>query len=170
MRGLRHVFQDAGYTVGGVATAAVADSLSAETGISSRTLAQWFAAPDQLSELDVLVVDEANLTEDRQRAQLYRLAQQYDTRIIEVGDALQLHGVGVGSLFWRIHQLSGGPPLEDNRRQAHEDRRAAIAAWRDGQFTEALQSWDRRGRFVTADSGKDVRAAMLARLSVKRRC
>jgi len=49
-------------------------------------------------------------------------------------------------LFARVHQMVGGMERTENRRQAEQDKRAAIAAWRDGRYTQALSSWARRGR------------------------
>jgi hypothetical protein len=101
-----------------------------------------------LAGVDVLVLDEANLTDDRARARLYTAAQAAGTKLVEIGDPQQLRGVGCGSLFGRVHQLVDGAALTANRRQRDEDERAAIAAWREGRYGTALGSWSGRGRLV----------------------
>ncbi|MBY8853724.1 AAA family ATPase, partial [Saccharothrix sp. MB29] len=103
LRALRTVLEAAGYVVRGAASAAVAArNLQAESGIPSKTLTSLLSTvedPDStvLTGVDVLVVDEANLTDDRDRARLYHRAARTGTRIVEVGDKLQLRGVGAGS-------------------------------------------------------------------------
>ncbi|GAB2992426.1 AAA family ATPase [Saccharothrix stipae] len=168
LRALRTTLEAAGYVVEGTASAAVAArNLQAESGIPSRTLASLlFTAEDldstALTGVDVLVVDEANLTDDRARARLYRRATRTGTRIVEVGDKLQLRGVGAGSLFGHVHRLVDGPDLVDNRRQRDEDEREAIALWREGRYSEALAIWMLNNRLVATDTTSEATAAMLA--------
>jgi len=193
MRAARTAWEGEGLVVAGAATAAVAaQNLQAESGIESRTVAQWAreigvgnaaravlaggtitdpellgqaqrdAALPGLAGVDVLVLDEANLTDDRDRAALYTAAARSGTKLVEVGDPKQLRGVGCGSLFARVHQLVGGMELTENRRQAEQDERAAIAAWRDGRYTQALSSWAGRGRLVATETGEQAVTAMVA--------
>jgi len=193
MRAARTGWEAEGYTVAGAATAAVAaQNLHVESGIESRTVAQWvreigvgdagraalaggtITDPELLAQaqrdaglpglagVDVLVLDEANLTDDRDRAALYQAAARSGTKLVEVGDPQQLRGVGCGSLFARVHELVGGMELTENRRQASEDERAAIAAWRDGRYTQALSSWAGRGRLVATETGGQAVTAMVA--------
>lgn len=169
MRAVRVVFEAAGYSVRGAATAAVAaQNLETESGISSRTVAHYLerlrrGELDVLRGVDVLIIDEANLTEDRDRATLYQTAARSRTRIIEIGDGRQLRGVGVGSLFARVHEIVHGAELTDNRRQAEEDERAAIAAWRGGRYAEALSIWAGKAHLVATETSREATAAMLAR-------
>lgn len=169
MRAVRVVFEAAGYVVAGAATAAVAaHNLHTESGITAHSVAHYVTRlrdgdPDALRGIDVLIVDEANLTNDRDRAVLYQAADATGTRIIEIGDHRQLRGVGVGSLFARVHEIVAGAQLTDNRRQTDEDEREAIAAWRDGRYAEALSIWMGNARLVAAHTGREATAAMLAR-------
>jgi conjugative relaxase-like TrwC/TraI family protein len=177
---------------GAATAAVAAQNLALESGIEARTVAQWvreigvgnaaraalaggtITDPELLGQaqrdaglpglagVDVLVLDEANLTDDRDRAALYTAAARSGTKLVEVGDPQQLRGVGCGSLFARVHQLVGGMELTENRRQASEDERAAIAAWRDGRYTQALSSWAGRGRLVATETGEQAVTAMVA--------
>jgi len=168
MRAVRVTLEAAGFVVGGAATAAVAAlNLQAESGIHARTIASYTGRIDEgdsevLAGVDVLVIDEANLTNDRDRAKIYRRAAQIGTRIIEIGDSHQLRGVGVGSLFGHVHELADGADLQDNRRQAEEDEREAIAAWRDARYAEALSIWSGKGRLVATETATEATAAMLS--------
>ena len=199
MRAARAGWEAGGFTVAGAATAAVAaQNLQTESGIASRTVAQWVhriregekaralvansyrpvrdgtpattterAAADRkatwgLDGIDVLVLDEANLTDDRDRAVLYGEAARVGTKLVEVGDPQQLRGVGCGSLFGRVHQLVDGAALTANRRQVDVDERDAITAWRQGRYAESLTSWAQRGRLVATDTGDQALTAMVA--------
>jgi conjugative relaxase-like TrwC/TraI family protein len=166
MRAARVAWEAAGYKVAGAATAAVAaQNLAAESGIPSRTVAQWLWRIDNrdgLAGIDVLVLDEANLTSDRDRAKLYTAAAQAGTKIVEVGDPQQLRGVGVGSMFGYLHSLLGGPRLTENRRQRQIDERNALAAFRDGRHAEALHTWARLGGVVATETPDEAVAAMVS--------
>lgn len=168
MRAARVAWEGEGYVVAGAATAAVAaQNLATESGIESRTVAQWVQSirdPRQtgLQGIDVLVLDEANLTDDRDRAVLYSAAGSSGTKIVEVGDPKQLRGVGCGSLFGRVHKLVGGAELTVNRRQVDEDERAAIAAWRQQKYATALTSWSGRGRLVATENSDEALTEMIA--------
>lgn len=165
MRAARVAWEAAGYRVAGAATAAVAaQNLAAESGIPARTVEQWLWRThnrDGLAGIDVLVLDEANLTNDRDRAVLYQAAAQTGTKIVEVGDPKQLRGVGVGSMFGYLHERLGGPRITENRRQRQADERAALAAFREGRHAEALQAWARIGGVVATETPEEAVAAMV---------
>lgn len=166
MRAARVAWQAEGHVVAGAATAAVAaQNLAAESGIESRTVAQWLWHIEHrtgFTGVDVLVVDEANLTSDRDRARLYAEAARTGTKLVEVGDPKQLRGVGVGSIFGYVHAALDGPRLTENRRQRAEDERAALAAYRDGRYVEALTDWAGRGAVVATETSEAAVAAMVA--------
>lgn len=172
LRAARAAFEAGGFTVAGAATAAVAAAnLTAESGIQARTVAQWrhaIHAGDGLTGVDVLVLDEANLTDDRDRAVLYREAECTGTAIVEVGDPQQLRGVGCGSLFGRVHALVEGAALRENRRQRDADERAAIAAWREGRYGQALSSWSARDRLVATETAQEAVTATVTRWMTER--
>lgn len=166
MRAVRVAFESHGFVVAGAATQGVAtQNLHAETGIESRTVAQWLwhiRSGAGLAGVDVLILDEATLTHDRDRAELYEAADRSGTIIREIGDPKQLRGVGPGSMFAVLHQLLDGGQLVGNRRQVDEDERAALAAWRRGDYSEALSSWADRYRLITTETTPEITAAMLA--------
>jgi conjugative relaxase-like TrwC/TraI family protein len=166
MDAVRLAYQTEGFVIAGAATqGTTAQNLEAESGIPSRTVAQWLWRIDHgrgLSGVDVLVLDEAGMTNDRDRAKLYTAAAQAGAKILEIGDPKQLRGVGCGSMFGVVHAIVEGGSLLDNRRQADADERAAIAAWRRGDYSEALTSWADRDRLIVTETGQEATAAMLA--------
>lgn len=88
----------------------------------------------------MLVVDGASMTDDRHRARPHDFAGQAGTKIIEVGDPHQLHGVGCGSAFSVLHQALGGPELETNWRHRDPGHRQVLADSRDGRCGTAVEA------------------------------
>lgn len=166
MRTARLAWKTQGYTVAGAATAAVAaQNLQAESGIETTTVAGWVDRIEHgpgLAGIHVLVLDEANLTNDRDRARLYAEAVRTGTKVVEVGDPHQLRGVGVGSLFGYTHRLLDGPRLTENRRQREEDERRTLATYRAGGQHEALQDWASRGRVHATETASTALSGMVA--------
>ena len=169
MRGCRTAWEADGLQVAGAATAAVAaQNLQSESGIQSRTVASWAlliqdrATTGGLSCVDVLVLDEANLTDDRDRAVLYAEAARTGTKIVEVGDPKQLRGVGCGSSFGYAAATVGAYELTANRRQRDEDERAILAAVRQGRYAQALGQWADKGSVVITADGDSATVAMTA--------
>lgn len=166
MRTARVAYEGQGFVVAGAATAAKAvQELAAESGIGSRTVAQWMYRIETgqgLAGIDVLVLDEAGMADDRARAALYQAAEAAGTKIVEIGDPKQLRSVGCGSMFGYIHAALDGPTLVENRRQRSEDERAALAAYRGGRYSEALSSYAAGGQVVATHTSDEGVAAMVA--------
>ncbi|MFG3259070.1 MobF family relaxase [Streptomyces sp. NPDC048172] len=162
----RQAWQASGHVVAGASTAAVAcANLTAETGIPARTLASWMTSVRDggqgLAGIDVLVLDEAAMCDDRDLADLLTHAQTTGTKVVGIGDPQQLHSPGIGGSFAAIHDLLDGLSLTENYRQRDPVERRALALWRAGDRAEALHSLARYGR-VHAEDDKDATiAAML---------
>lgn len=165
MAALRVAYEAAGLTVAGAATAAVAvQNLQTEAGITSQTIASWLArirAGEGLAGVGVLVVDEAAMVDDRHLAQLLSAARAAGTKVVGIGDPLQLRAVGVGGTFAAVHTMIGGAWLTENRRQRDVDERAALALWRADERRAALHRWADAGRIHVTDTAAAAHAAML---------
>ncbi|MFI6889939.1 MobF family relaxase [Streptosporangium canum] len=168
MAAARGAWESRGLVVAGAATAAVAAAnLTAESGIASRTIAAWVARINDpgrpgLDGIDVLVVDEAAMVDDRALAILLREAERTGTKVILIGDPLQLRAVGVGGTFAAIHRQVEGLVLEENRRQVDPIERRALELWRAGDRGEALHTWSQGGRVHAGQDASDTLAALLA--------
>lgn len=107
MAALRSAYEATGQTVAGASTAAVAaTNLKTEAGIDSRTIVSWLArinTGEGLTGTDVLVVDEAVMVDDRHLAAILTAAGSTGTKVIAIGDPLQLRAVGVGGTFAAVH-------------------------------------------------------------------
>ncbi|MFD6874368.1 MULTISPECIES: MobF family relaxase [unclassified Streptomyces] len=165
MEAARAGWEAAGLRVVGASTAAVAAAnLAAEAGIDSRTIAAWtrdISAGRGLDGVGVLVIDEAAMCDDRALAALVRHAATTGTKIVTVGDPLQLRAVGIGGAFARVHRIVDGLTLAENRRQRDVVERAALQDWRTGARTSALAAFAAHGHVHAEDSATDALAAML---------
>ncbi|MDP4504045.1 MobF family relaxase [Nonomuraea turcica] len=165
MSAARSAWESRGLVVAGAATAAVAAmGLAAESGITSSTIASWLRRIERgpgLDGIDVLVVDEAAIADDRHLAALLTEARRTATKTVLIGDPVQLRAIGVGGTFAAIHRQVDGLLLSENRRQRHLGERAALALWRDGQREEALRTWSQAGRVHAGRTADDTMAAML---------
>lgn len=165
MAALRAAYEATGQTVAGASTAAVAAAnLQTEAGITSRTIASWLARVDDgqgLAGVDVLVIDEAAMVDDRHLARLLTAAGESGTKVIGIGDPLQLRAVGVGGAFAAVHGMVSGLELSENRRQRDVDERQALAVWRADERKQALQTWSDTGRLHVTGTPEQAHADML---------
>ncbi|MFF5655147.1 MobF family relaxase [[Kitasatospora] papulosa] len=169
----RQAWEAHGLVIAGASTAAVAAAnLKAEAGIESRTLASWLTGirngGSGLTGVDVLVVDEAAMCDDRDIAELLTHAAETGTKVVGIGDPKQLHSPGIGGSFAAVHHLVGGLTLSQNFRQKDVVERRALELWRDDNRVESLRTFAGAGR-VHALADKDTTlAAMLTVWAVKR--
>ncbi|MEU8887319.1 MobF family relaxase [Streptomyces sp. NPDC048442] len=173
MDAARQAWEAQGRVIAGASTAAVAAAnLKAEAGISSRTVASWLTSVRNggpgLRGVDVLVVDEAAMCDDRDIAELLTHAAKTGTKVVGIGDPKQLHSPGVGGHFAAVHHLVGGLELTENFRQKDAVERRALELWRDNDRVQALRTYVSAGR-VHALADKDTTlAAMLTAWADKR--
>jgi conjugative relaxase-like TrwC/TraI family protein len=173
MAAARAGWEAAGLTVAGASTAAVAAAnLVAEAGIDSRTIAAWtqdINGGRGLADVAVLVIDEGAMVDDRAFATLLRHAKTTGTKVVTVGDPMQLRAVGVGGAFARVHELVDGLALDENRRQRDPIERTVLSTWRDGRRTEALRTLAAHGHVHAGDTSVDALTAMLTAWNTARR-
>ncbi|MCY9787918.1 relaxase domain-containing protein [Nocardiopsis sp. EMB25] len=160
MSAARTAWETQGYRVEGAAVAAVAAAgLRAGAGITSRTVASWrkrITDGPGLTGVGVLVVDEAAMIGDRDLALLVEEAGRTGTKLVLVGDPLQLRSVAAGGSFGPLHQAVDGLTLTENRRQRREVDQDALATWRAGGRRSALAMWGEHGQLHAT---KDADAA-----------
>ncbi|MFD1547108.1 MobF family relaxase [Nonomuraea guangzhouensis] len=164
MAAARTAYESRGLVVRGAATAAIAAAtLRAESGIGTDTIATWLLRIQHgsgLAGVDVLVVDEAAMVDDRELATLLADAERHATKVVLLGDPKQLRAIGVGGGFAAIHRQVDGLVLRHNRRQRDPIERRALELFRAGQRRQALHTWAEGGR-VCAEAGADDTMARL---------
>jgi conjugative relaxase-like TrwC/TraI family protein len=173
MDAARQAWEAEGLVVAGTSTAAVAAAnLRAEAGIESRTLASWLLGLNtgrrNLNGVDVMVVDEAAMCDDRDIAQLLTHAAKSGTKIVGIGDPKQLHSPGIGGSFAAVHHIVGGLVLDENFRQHDVIERRALALWRSDAREDALRTFAQTGRVHVLENKDSTLATMLTVWATKR--
>ncbi|MFI6485118.1 MobF family relaxase [Nonomuraea sp. NPDC050663] len=158
----RAAWESRGLVVAGAANAAVAAvNLQAESGITSSTIARWLRrirTGRGLAGVDVLVVDEAAMADDRHLAELLTESVRTGTKVVLIGDPVQLNAAGVGGGFAAIHRQVDGLKLTENRRQSDPVERKALKLWRKAAESEGEQREQlRRQAMHTWGDGERVR-------------
>ncbi|WP_157255097.1 MobF family relaxase [Nonomuraea typhae] len=166
MAAARSGWEARGLVVRGAATAAVAAAnLQAESGIGADTIATWLQRIDGgqgLAGVDVLVVDEAAMVDDRHLATLLTEAMRCGTKVVPIGDPLQLRAIGVGGGFRAVHRQVDGLTLRENRRQKDPVERAALELWRGDNRRQALRAWGEGGRVHAGLGAEDTMAQLVS--------
>ncbi|MEU6217251.1 MobF family relaxase [Streptomyces sp. NPDC047022] len=154
-----------GTTYAGATLAAVAaKNLTDASGIPARTVAAWLGEIENgngLRGVDVLVVDEATMVDDRAAAVLMTEAARTGTKVVGIGDHLQLQAIGPGGWFREVHRLVHGLTLTENRRQEDAAERAALDVWRTGDHELALRMLADGGRVHPAETADEARSQIL---------
>ncbi|MFE2045945.1 MobF family relaxase [Streptomyces sp. NPDC059477] len=149
---------------GATLTAVAAKGLADASGIPSRTVAAWLKEIRDgrgLRGVDVLVVDEATMVDDRSAAALMAEAARTGTKVVGIGDHLQLQAVGVGGWHREVHRIVRGLTLTENRRQEDAAERHALEVWRTGDHRHALDLLAAGGRVHAAATADEARSQIL---------
>jgi hypothetical protein len=156
---LRHVYQQAGYDVVGVApTGRAVRELAEEAGIPSRTLDSLLGSLERgyvLPVDSVVVLDEAGMAPTRQTAALLEAAQGAGCKVIAIGDPGQLHSVQAGGWMRAVGRKVGTLRLSEVLRQRDPLERRALAALHDGAPGRWLE-WAREHERVEFGSGREL--------------
>ncbi|MET8191554.1 AAA family ATPase [Streptomyces sp. NPDC005078] len=88
-------------------------------------------------------------------------AARTGTKVVGIGDHLQLQAIGAGGWFREVHRLVGGLTLTENRRQEDAAERAALDVWRTGDHELALRMLADGGRVHAAETADEARSQIL---------
>ncbi|MFD4144535.1 MobF family relaxase [Streptomyces sp. NPDC058572] len=165
MEACRIGWDNSGTTYAGACLSAVAaQNLYEASGIPAKTVAAWLAElerGDGLRGVDVLVIDEAAMVDDRAAAALLTEAARTGTKVVAIGDHLQLQAIGPGGWFREGHRLVHGLTLTENRRQEDAAERAALDVWRTGDHELALRMLAAGDRVHPTETADEARAQIL---------
>ncbi|MGA7096425.1 MAG: MobF family relaxase [Acidimicrobiia bacterium] len=149
-------------SVFGVApTAAAAEVLASESGMAADTLDKLLTehgladrppSPDyDLPARATLVVDEAATVPTAKLAELARLADEKQWRVVLVGDPCQFAAVGRGGMFGHLVNTVGAVELDEVHRFTHQWERGASLRLRAGD-PAVLDIYDHQGRIHSGTS------------------
>jgi conjugative relaxase-like TrwC/TraI family protein len=163
LRAVAEAFSRSGYRVIGTATSGqAARTLGEEAGIGlSRTLASitWRLDHGQLclTERDVVVLDEAAMTDDPALLRLLSAVEGAGAKVLLVGDHLQLGPVGPGGAFEALLERHRDElcVLLENVRQRDPEERRALSQLRGGNVSTAVDWYVGHGRVRNSDTRQD---------------
>ena len=162
----RDAWEREGYTVRGASLSGIAaENLESSSGITSRTIAsleyQWKQGRDQLSERDVLVIDEAGLTGTRQMERVLSAARDAGAKVVLVGDPEQLQAIEAGAAFRSLAEAHGAVEITEIRRQRDDWQRGATRALATGRTGEAIHAYGENGMVHSAETREVARAELV---------
>lgn len=162
----RDAWEREGYNVCGASLSGIAaENLEAGSGIASRTIAsleyQWKQGREQLSERDVLVIDEAGLTGTRQMERVLTAARDAGAKVVLVGDPEQLQAIEAGAAFRSLTEAHGAVEITEIRRQRDDWQRHATRALATGRTGEAIHAYGENGMVHGAETREDARADLV---------
>ncbi|MEJ5021192.1 Ti-type conjugative transfer relaxase TraA [Ochrobactrum vermis] len=133
-----------------------AEGLEESSGIRSRTLAAWEHAwnngRDQLKRGDIFVVDEAGMVSSLQMAHVLKAAEKAGSKVVLVGDAMQLQPIQAGAAFRAISERIGSAELAGVRRQREQWACDASKLFARGKVEEGLDIYARHGHLIEAET------------------
>lgn len=151
---VRTLYEDAGFTVVGLAPSArAARELQAGAGISSTTLARHLVEHRDIDAGTVIVVDEAGMAAVRDLARVVDQVTRVGAQLILVGDHHQLPEVAAGGGFRAALDVLGDRVVEltVNRRQHATWEQVALDQLRHGDVVAAFAAYEAHGRVVLDD-------------------
>jgi Ti-type conjugative transfer relaxase TraA len=162
----RDAWEREGYNVRGASLSGIAaENLEAGSGITSRTIAsleyQWKQGREQLSERDVLVIDEAGLTGTRQMERVLSAARGAGAKVVLVGDPEQLQAIEAGAAFRSLTEAHGAVEITEIRRQREDWQRGANRALATGRTGEAIHAYGENGMVHEGKTREAARAELV---------
>jgi AAA domain len=148
LREVQRGLDEAGHTVHAVTpTASAARMLRSEGFIQATTVEGFLRNAENEGGLRnaVVICDEAGLKSNRQGAELFRLAEKHNLRVLLVGDVRQHVSVEAGD-FLRVleaHSKLGRCQVEEIHRQLPDEYRAAVTQMAAGNVRHGLEGLDR---------------------------
>lgn len=148
MEVVREAFESEGFRVLGTATGGkAAGELEQSSGIKSSTLESLLLrvehGSEQISARDVIVLDEAGMTDSRSYHRLDTLAREAGAKLIVAGDHKQLQAVGAGAPFRTTAERipDAVAHLTTNQRQREDWRKEAARQMTYGEAAKALGTY-----------------------------
>lgn len=162
---VRILYEDAGFTIVGLAPSArAASELEAGAGIDSTTLARHLVERRDVDASTVVVIDEAGMAAVRDLARVVDQVTRAGAKLILVGDHHQLPEVAAGGGFRAALDTLGDrvAELTVNRRQEATWEQAALDQLRHGDVAAAFAAYRAHGRVVLDDDRLALRQRAIA--------
>lgn len=138
--------------------------LAGDIGIDTTTIHAFLVSDAPLSPGDVILIDEAGMAGTRNILDVLRRAKAAGAHVRLVGDYRQLAAIESGGALRLVHEIAGGPELEDVFRfDSHEERAASLVLRHGNPEREDVFGWYvRHDRIVGATAEHAATAAYAA--------
>ncbi|MDX8400453.1 MAG: AAA family ATPase, partial [Gallionellaceae bacterium] len=142
----RDAFEKSGFKVSGCSLSGkAAAELQGGSGIQSQTIHSLMQEIDsgkrQLSNKDVLIMDESGMTDTRLMSRVIDAVKAADAKLVLVGDTAQLQAIGAGGTFGKVSAEIGSAEILKVRRQKVGWQKQAANDFRAGRAGEALAAY-----------------------------
>ncbi|WP_018293726.1 MobF family relaxase [Mariprofundus ferrooxydans] len=142
----KEAFEAQGYKVTGCSLSGkAAAELQGGSGIQSQTIHSLLNELDNgrrtLDSKDVIVMDEAGMTDTRLMSRVVDAVKSADAKLILVGDTAQLQAVNAGGSFGKVSAEIGSAEILEVRRQKIEWQKQAANDFRSGKAAAALAAY-----------------------------
>lgn len=153
----RGAWEAEGYRVQGMTLSGIAaENLESGSGIGSHTVANrlwhWEQGREQLTQKDIVVVDEAGMLGSRQMASIFDEARRSGAKVVLVGDPEQLQAIEAGAAFRAISEETGFAELSEIRRQQASWQQQATRDFATQKTDVALSAYDEHDNVHTFDT------------------
>jgi DNA transposition AAA+ family ATPase len=168
MNAIRRAYEASGYRVIGLApTNAVAQDMVADGFKRAVTVhSELFALNNQRTRWDsrtVLMVDEAAMIDTKMMAALAEHARDAGAKMILVGDDRQLSSIERGGMFGALKDRYGAAALTEITRQYKQEDRRAAAMMAEGNFSDAIAIYEKKGAITWTRTQEEARAMLVRR-------
>jgi Ti-type conjugative transfer relaxase TraA len=165
---IRSAYEDAGYRVVGLApTNVVAQDMGRDGFHRAATVhSEMFALNNQRVQWDrwtVVVVDEAAMLDTKMMAAVVANAYDAGAKLILVGDDRQLSSIERGGMFGALKDQYGAASLTEITRQYKQEDRRAAAMMAEGNFSDAVAIYDKKGAIVWTRTQEEARTRLVER-------
>ncbi|MDQ7032247.1 MAG: MobF family relaxase [Desulfonauticus sp.] len=130
----------------------------AEAGIAAKTIDSLAAKADKI-QADIIIVDEANMTDSIRMATVQEIAQKTDAKIVWMGDPNQLQAIGQGKGFQNLLREAYAKDrvftLENIRRQEDENLRAAVQEFAKLNASKGIEMLQEQKRIINVRPGEN---------------
>ena len=153
MKAANEAWVASGYRVRGISVSGIAaKGLESSSGIRSFTLASFknqvaYAkdASTVLNSNDILVMDEAGMTDTYDMSLIVEMAKASGCKLVLVGDEAQLQPIGAGAPLRALTVEVGFAELSSIMRQRDSDDRTASQSLAKGDIDAALSHYEKKG-------------------------
>jgi len=162
----KEAFESNGYKVTGCSLSGkAAAELQGGSGIKSQTIHSLMNEIDkgqrQLSGKDILVMDEAGMTDTKLMSRVVDAVKSADAKLVLVGDTAQLQSVNAGGSFGKVSSEIGSSEILEVRRQKVEWQKQAANDFRSGKAANALAAYKQNDSLHINKTTKETHEKMI---------